>query len=191
MFRWDHRVMRIPLLAFLTTVLLLGCRAEPMLRGASDLTRDLRQKDVRFVLNQDVSVPAGQARLFLQDGAIVGGRSFYRPHCNLEIDSVSHSGFPISAGSFEVTRVQRTTVQIASTELPRLAATTMVWGSLRSSSDRFFDGYHFWLVSETQPAVMRLTCYGIYERPGRLRPPTLQDIEIVLGQVGALRVDDA
>lgn len=183
--------MRVFFLALLATLFLVGCQTETMLRGASDLTRDLRHKEVRFVLHQDVSIPAGQARLFLQDGEIVGGRSFYRPHCNLQIDSVRHSGFPISAGSFDVTRVQRSTVKIASAESPLLTATTMVWGSLRSNSDRFFDGYHFWLASDAQPAVMRLTCYGIYERPGRLRPPTLQEIETVLGQVGALQVDDA
>lgn len=175
----------------LAILLLVGCQSELGLRGASDLTRDLRQKQVSFLLNQDVSIPAGRARLFLQDGGIVGGRNLYRPHCALEIDSIDHMGFPISAETFEVVRVQRSTVQIASQGDPRFAATFMAFGAYRSRSGRLHDGYHFWLQSETQPAVMRLTCYGIFARPSDLEPPTLEEVNAALGEVGTIQVTEA
>lgn len=175
----------------LASCLLVGCQAELNLRGASDLTRDLRQKDVRLLLKQDVNIPAGRARLFLQDGGVVGARNFYRPHCILEVDPVDHTGFPVSADVFDVVRVQRSTVQIASEDMPRLAATFTAFGGYRNSSDRFHDGYHFWLQSETQPAVMRLTCYGVFARPIDLRPPTLEEINAALGEVGTLQVKEA
>ena len=49
--------------------------------------------------------------------------------------------------------------------------------------DRFHDGYHFWLASETQPQVMRLSCFGVYARWPDLYPPTLDDIAAALGEI--------
>jgi len=168
---------------------LAGCETMSNLEPVSDLTRDLRGNQVSFVLHQDVTIPAGRARLFLQDGRIVGGRNLYRPHCGLEIDSVDHTGFPVSAETFDVVRIQRTTVQIALQGEAHVASTRMAFGPFRDSSDRFHEGYHFWLRSQRQPAVMRLTCYGVYARPIDLRPPTLEEIEAALGEVGTLRVE--
>jgi len=169
------------------TVLLAGCQTVPSFQGASDLTRDLRENRVSFVLKQDVTIPSQRARLFLQDGGIVGGRSLYRPHCILEIDSVDHTGYTVSAQTFVVARIQRSTVQIASQNGFQLASTITAFGDFRGNTDRFHDGYHFWLQSDAQPSVMRLTCYGVYERPSRLRPPTLEEIGAALGEVGLLK----
>ena len=171
-----------------TALLLAGCETAPSFRAASDLTRDLRENQVSFVLHEDVTIPSGRSRLFLQGGGVVGGRSLYQPHCIFEIDSVDHEGFPVSAGTFDVLRIQRSTVQIAAQRGVKLASTVTEFGAFPNSSDRFHDGYHFWLQSATQPSVMRLTCYGVYERPGRLRPPTLEEIGVALGEVGSLKV---
>ena len=180
--------MRAVWILVFSALFLAGCATTPNLRGASDLTRDLRGHQVSFVLNQDVTVPAGRARLFLQDGEIVGGRNLYQPHCILEVDSVDHQGFPVSAGRFDVVRIQRSTVQIAAQRGFRLASTVMAFDAWRDNSDRFHDGYHFWLQSDTQPSVMRLTCYGVFERPSHLRPPTLEEIGVALGEVGRLKI---
>jgi hypothetical protein len=186
----DTLMMRTFGILFLAVLSLAGCQVESELRGVSDLTRDLRHKVVRFVLTQDVSVPSGRARLFLQDGSVVGGRNFYRPHCILEIDSIDHAGFPISEETFDVIRIQRSTVQTASDDNLRFAAAFIAFGSYESNSDRFHDGYHFWLQSDAQPAVMRLTCYGVFARPSDLRPPTLEEINAALGAVGTIQVEE-
>lgn len=177
--------------AVFVLLFLVGCQTASGLRTTSDLTRDLRHKQVSFRLDQDLEIPSGRARLFLQDGSVVGGRSYYRPHCALEVDSIDHSGFPITAQTFDVIRVQRSTVQIAALSDSRVAGLLTASSSYNNSTDRYHDGYHFWLESDTQPAVMRLTCYGIYARPSDLRPPTLNEIDAALGRVGRIRVLDA
>lgn len=181
--------MRAIWVSVIATISLIGCQTAPTQQGVSDLTRDLRQKQVSFVLNQDVTVPSTRARLFFQDGGVVGGRSSYRPHCFLEIDSIDHSGFPISAETFEVVRIQRSTVQIAAQGGLQVASTAIAFGvQFRSNSDRFHDGYHFWLQSETQPVVRKLTCYGVFAPPSKLRPPTLEEINAALGEAGVMRI---
>jgi hypothetical protein len=54
-------------------------------------------------------------------------------------------------------------------------------GSLFGRSDRFPDGYDFWLYSNEQPAVSRLSCYGVYARWPDLPPSKLQEINQALG----------
>lgn len=125
--------------------------------------------------------------MFFQDGGVVGSRSFYRPHCALEIDSIDHPGFPISPEVFTITRVQRSTVQIAALDGLRVAGLQTASGSYDRGVDRFHDGYHFWLQSDAQPSVMRLSCYGVYAAPVDLRPPTLAEINEALGEVGTIR----
>lgn len=176
--------------AIFAVIFLIGCQAQSGLRTTSDLARDLRHKQVSFGLDQDLEIPSGRARLFLQDGNVVGGRSYYRPHCALVVDSIDHTGFPITAQIFDVIRVQRSTVQIAALSDLRFAGLLTASSSYNNNADRYFDGYHFWLDSGTQPAVMRLSCYGIYARPSDLRPPTLDEINAALGSIGTIRVLD-
>lgn len=189
--------MRAILYSVFAALVLAGCETAPSLQGASDLTRDLRQNKADFVLNQEVTIPSGRARLFLQDGAVVGGRNLYRPHCIIEIDSIDHTGFLVTAETFDVVRIQRSTVQIAMQGDSLQASTNVASGPRRNrsrrfhDSKRFHDGYHFWLASEMQPAVRRLTCYGVFARPIDLRPPTLPEINAALGQVGTIRVEEA
>jgi len=172
-----------------TATILIGCQTGPELRGVSDLTRELRDKEVDFVLNEDLMIRAGRARVFLQDGRVVGGRNLYRPHCIMEIDSIDHTGFRVAAEPFRVSRVQRSTVQIARRDHFRVALRMVASSAYDGGVDRFHDGYHFWLTSDTQPEVMRLTCYGVYAAPIDLYPPTVEEINAALGQIGALRGD--
>lgn len=182
-------MLRVIWVLVFTPLLLAGCQSSPDIERVSDLTRDLRQKQVSFVLQQDVTIPAARSRVFLQDGGIVGGRNLYRPHCSFEIDSVDHTGFPIAAEIFDVVRIQRSTVQIASQSTPEVASLSVASGiGLRINSDRFHDGYHFWLQSDRQPMVRRLTCYGVFARPADLRAPTLGEINAALGDVGVVQV---
>jgi hypothetical protein len=180
--------MRVFWIAAVAGLLLAGCQTMPNLQAKSDLTRDLRDNQVSFALKQDVTIPAARARLYLQGGRVVGGRNSFRPHCILEVDSVDHAGFPVAAETFDVVRIQRSTVRIALQAGRQRASSVMAVGSYRNGSDRFHDGYHFWLQSDRQPSVMRLTCYGVYERPSRLWPPTLEEIGVALGEVGLLKV---
>lgn len=43
-------------------------------------------------------------------------------------------------------------------------------------------GYHFWLDDGQDPNLMRLTCLGRLDDPAATRPPTLREIQAVLGE---------
>lgn len=183
--------MRVLALTVVAIMLLSGCQGGLGLRGTTDLASELSRQPARFFLWQEVTVPAGRARLFLQDGGVVGARNFYRPHCALEIDPIDHTGFRVPPGVFEITRVQRSTVQIATRDAWRVADLKTASSPHEGGVERFHDGYHFWLRSESEPAVMRLTCYGVYAVPADLRPPTLAEVNAALGEVGTIRVPEA
>jgi hypothetical protein len=172
-----------------SAVFLAGCETLSDVERVSDLRLDLRDKQVSFILSREVIIPARRARIFLQNGEIVANRDLYQPVCIFEIDAVDHQGFSVVPESFDVARIQRSTVQIASQREIQLASTLTAFGNLRKDSEsRLHDGYHFWLQSDSQPSVMRLTCYGVFDRPSRVRPPTLDEIGIALGEIGYLRI---
>jgi hypothetical protein len=173
----------------LAAFFLTGCETISNLEPASDLRVDLRDKEVSFVLEQDITIPAKKARLYLQNGAVGGSRDLYQPFCVLEIDAVDHQGFTITPDSFDVVRIQRSTVQIASQGGTKLASSASLAFRLRNDSEsRVHDGYHFWLQSDSQPSVMRLTCYGVFKRISQVEPPTLEEIGVALGESGRLLI---
>lgn len=148
-----------------------------------------------LVLNQEVVVPAGRARVFIQDGgASVGGRSLiggsfdqYRPHCGLEIRSIDHTGHPIRPDEFQITQVQGSLQEVVLRAPLKVASLGLAGGMDDGGSTAYHEGYHFWLRSPTQPEVRRLSCYGAYAEPPDLEPPTLEEIGRALGDVAELR----
>lgn len=143
-----------------------------------------------LVVNQGITVPAGRARVFLQNTSPDGTRSgtsfdSYRPHCAFEVDSVDHEGYPIQPGTFTISRVQRTTVQVVQRESVRVAGLAVAGIIGRGSA--LHDGFHFWLTSADQPGVRRLTCYGVFAAPIDLYPPTLAEIELALGALATIQ----
>lgn len=176
-----------------TAAMLVGCQGSGNLRTSPYIGFDAYLEGMQLIVERPLEIPAGQARLFFQDrgpvdpGSLARGRyDLYRPHCALEIDSVDHAGFAIQPGRFLVTRVERSVVSVVLLSSPRLAALSAGWGSWYSRSDRFHDGYHFWLHSDEQNAVRRLSCYGVYARWPDLFPPTLQEINNALGDAATL-----
>lgn len=181
--------MQRSLLVIFSAFLLVGCESLANIERASDLRIDLRDKQVRFELNQDVTIAPRRARVSFQNGRITAGRDLYQPFCILEIDSVDHDGFTVTASVFDVTRIQRSTVQIASKGEIQVAAAFAQTGMLRGNRpSKVHDGYHFWLDSSSQPSVRRLTCYGVFDWPAQVEPPTLEEIEVALGEIGLLDI---
>lgn len=181
--------MQKVLLIFLSATMLIGCESLTNMERASDLRLDLRDKQVLFDLSQDVTISPRRARTSFQNGVITAGRDLYQPFCILEIDSVDHEGFTVTAGTFDVVRIQRSTVQIASTSEIQVAAAMAQTSMLRGNRpSKVHDGYHFWLDSSAQPSVRRLTCYGVFDWPAEAKPPTLEEIAVALGAIGSLNV---
>ncbi|MCB1772559.1 MAG: hypothetical protein KDI88_03000 [Gammaproteobacteria bacterium] len=182
-----HRI-RI-LAAVSVATLLAGCQTTGTVQqNAGGAYVGLQHAEV--VLERDILVPAGQARVFVQGGEPVsaaglsGAFDSYRPHCAFEIGSVDHGGRPISAGVFKVVRVEPTIVPVVSA-----APLQVAWsgGFVGGGSQSYYDGYHFWLTSDTDRDVRRMTCYGVYAEPYELYPPTIGDINAALGTVARLK----
>jgi hypothetical protein len=49
-------------------------------------------------------------------------------------------------------------------------------------------GYHLWLESEEQPDVLRMTCMGAFARVWEVRPPSLEDLRVVFGEVATVHL---
>jgi hypothetical protein len=164
---------------------LAGCGNRPVQTADSPYAAE-RLAGSNFVLKQPLMVPAGRARVFLQDGAAVRGFDQYRPHCALEIRSVQHDGFEVVPGVFRITRVQHSLEQVVDLGGRDWAWLTIGFGLNGFGSSSFHEGYHLWLDAPERPQVMRLSCYGTYDRPPDLRPPTLTEIREVLGGLGEI-----
>jgi len=101
---------------------------------------------------------------------------------------VSHDGFTIQPDTFSVIRVQGSMQQVVQRRPVQLAALRLAGGfDGGMGGGAYHEGYHFWLESDRQPEVMRMSCYGAYAQFPDLRPPTLQEVTQALGAVATLR----
>ena len=187
--------MRAILIVAVSVLALTGCSNSVAIREAvGQGTRQLQGADL--VLGSPLPIAAGKARVFLQDGIVSAGdggffsRSYdqYRPHCAFEIRQVSHNGFTIQPDTFSVIRVQGSMQQVVQRRPVQLAALRLAGGfDGGMGGGAYHEGYHFWLESDRQPEVMRMSCYGAYAQFPDLRPPTLQEVTQALGAVATLR----
>ena len=160
----------------------------------------LQLQGATLVVHEPVEIPAGRARVFLQDGGPGQGRGWpgtsfdqYRPHCGFEVERVDHDGFTIRAGEFRISRVQRSLQQVVMSHPVyvaglRLAGLNLAGGFDGEGSSSYHDGYHFWLESADQPEVRRVSCYGVFAEMPDLYPPTLKDIRQALGNTAEIRL---
>jgi len=171
-----------------TILLVAGCKQNASIREDT-FGKYVQIGAASVVLKRDIRIPAGKARIYLQnekagtgDRMSAGGFDSYKPHCAFEISRVDHDGFEVKAETFVVTRIQQTVVHVVS-GAPVMVAAFGLWGTSQS----YYSGYHFWLASDNQPEIRRMTCYGVYAVPYELYPPTLEEINAALGAVAELR----
>jgi hypothetical protein len=142
------------------------------------------------VLHQDLVVPEGHARVFLQGGALVEKHRLkaYYPHCNFEQRAVSDGTAVIRAGRYTVTAVRVGEDWVVREEPRTYAALTQ---TVDGGMDDGYPGLvnrriDHALESPHQPQVMRLTCHGGFEVPGKAEYPSLVDIRYALGSVATV-----
>jgi len=170
-----------PIAAALLVVWLTACQQAPVRDENSPRSRIVPGSTV--VLNKPLTVPAGHARVFLQDGEVrekVRLKRYY-PHCNFEIRSVSDGTLRIEPGRFLVTGISTDEVELVRRR-----------GALQYASLRLSDGgemipqvarlIHHQLHAEGRPEVMRLTCHGGFSDPWRVEYPSVADIRQDLGE---------
>ena len=179
--------VRTTFILLLIAVLLGACKESTTVRLAPS-QGFIQLQGAELILKRDLTVPAGQARIFVQDGrTVLRGLDRYLAHCAFEVQRVNHDGFTIRAGTFRVVQVQGSMQQVVLAERLLLASLQLGAGIGAAGSNIYHQGYHFWLASEQQPEVRRMSCYGVYADPPNLEPPSLQEIEAVLGDIAEIR----
>lgn len=177
-------------------LLLLGCQKSAPVREAEGQQAFVQLQGATLVLRQPLTVPAGSARVFVQAGAasdggrsrvLSGGFDQYRPHCAFEIRSIRHNGFTIEPDTFRIVQVQGSLQSVVMRGPVMVASLQLARGMEAAGSSAYHQGYHFWLESERQPEVRRMSCYGVYAEPDTLQPPTLQEIRDALGGIAEIR----
>jgi hypothetical protein len=149
---------------------LVGCAAPPQDAGSVG--------DLQWVLLQDLTIPAGRARAVFQDGRQVGSVDRYRPHCELEISTVSEEPQRLAADRLFVQRRDRRIVSDENAAIPAFGfGFATPWGC---TEDNFYETL-FWLRAEQQPGVRRLLCRDWYRSCDAGRHLTLDEILQVLG----------
>lgn len=171
----------------LAVLTLAACQQSSTVRESMKGNAYRQLEGMYLVLNQEIRVPPGKARVFLQDGAVTAGFDSYRIHCAFEINSVEHDGVAIKPGTFVVSRVQQTVQQVVMAEPLQLASLSLGIGMWSGGSASYYSGYHFWLTSQNQPEVRRMTCFGVFAQPYELYPPTVEEIRYALGTIATLQ----
>ncbi|WP_457665444.1 hypothetical protein [Thiolapillus sp.] len=153
--------------------------------GCSSWVPDYSREDsgYRLVLHKPLIVSPGNARVLLQQGKMLPSLNFnqYDISCSFEVRKLSERPQTIEADTFVVTRIQHLMEEVASWRPVRLASLTLAGADVDASPADIFLGYHFWLYSEKQPDVLRMTCRGAFSEPWDAQYPTLGEIAAALG----------
>jgi hypothetical protein len=143
-----------------------------------------------ITLHEALTVPAGHARVFLQNGKVVAKTRLnqYHPHCNFEVRSVSNGALRIEPDVFTVTAVTEDEVEVVSRMQPLRLAAWRYTGGGESTFTMLIRLVEHRLDSPRQPQVMRLTCYGGFTDPWEVAYPTVTEIRHVLGDIASVEL---
>lgn len=176
--------------------------------SACSMTPPKHMMDVQagenITLNEPLTIRAGSARVYIQNGQITGG-SFnqYEPHCRLEIQQLREENSTIQPDIFSIERVQIGEELVAQRKLPQILAqigfdtNSLNQTAHAEDSDQdstrveTFDYVHFYINSKKQNNLLRFTCAGALGNGGSFDPPKThtpqrEDINEILGKVASI-----
>ena len=143
-----------------------------------------------FELRQDVSIPAGRARVFFQEGRLLYGVNEYKPHCHISVRNITEQAQTVYAGRFTIEKVYGRDGEIVMNDLIRIAAVgsadIMADGGNGNGEGMKIYSYIMKLHSDNQPQVTHLACGGVADYPAFADYPTLQDIDTAIGDYAVL-----
>ncbi len=177
---------RLSLLWVLSAMALVSCAVSPVTDESSQYYR--LPVGATVVLNQDLIVPEGNARVFLQDGKVVKKTRLhvYQPHCNFQQRTVSDGTAVIKADRFKVTAVSVGDDMVVQNNAQ--VYVSMVIGGGRDGVTMINRYVRHTLSSSSQPQVMYLTCHGGFQMPYQAQFPSLIDIRAALGGVATIEL---
>lgn len=199
----------------LTTKLLAASVIALGLLSACDTTPPKHMMDIqageRFILTQPLNIAANSSRSYIQNGQILDSAGFnqFRPHCRLEVRSLSEQTTIIQPDDFKIVQVKIGVEAIAGNKRPQTGQqlALLAWSNMTmfsatahaaSDSDNdvgiepTMDFVELYLSSSKQPDVFRLTCAGslsdgdAFDAPHSYRPER-QQINRILGDIGQIQ----
>ena len=167
-------------------LLLTACQQMPILDENSEFSRIVPGS--RIVLYQDLTVPTGHARVFLQNGRVMGLNSLnqYYPHCDFEVRDVSDGALQVHAGTFIVTRVTTGEAMVVQRKQGFMRASFAPDGD--QTVGMVSPYVHHQLHAEGQPELMRMTCHGGFAQQNVAIFPSVKDIRKALGGIATVEV---
>ena len=141
------------------------------------------------VLKQELTVPAGYGRVFLQRGEVVTLRTLdrYFPSCNFEVRDVFETkSQTIRADSFIITRADMGLESLVRSGPVMLASLIMV-DSDGGSPMRMYE-LDMRIQSKRQPDVIKLTCRGALDDISSVDPVSIPDIHTALGKYATFKL---
>jgi len=174
--------------AFLAMLFLVACQQAPIRDENSPFMRIAPGSVI--VLHQALTVSLGHARVFMQNGKVVGKTQLnqYYPHCDFETQSVSKGKLQIEPDRFTVTAVKEDETQLVRRWQPLHRAAWHVNGGSGGGYMMLTRYVEHTLESPRQPQVMRLTCYGGFSDPWEVAYPTVTEIRHVLGDIATIEL---
>lgn len=170
---------------YLTALLIGGCA--PLQRSLDSPASSFFRPPPGSVveLRQDLQVAPLRTRVFIQAGEVLGsgGVNTFYPSCNFELRRLSEQTQWIKAGRFQVEQVRQGSESVVQTRSIQLASLRLAGFRAFSDAPAIMRYYHFNLISEQQPEVMRLTCRGGLEDSPQADFPTWPEIQQALGPV--------
>lgn len=158
-------------------LLLAACSSDYYRKGPAVATLELKQ---------EIVVPAGSGRVFLQRGKVLAGwPDEYSPHCSMELYNLNPTDFHIAPGSYPVTHIQLYTTEVVMVKATQYAQAVSVDSDDSSPSDIML-GYHFWFASSIGSEPRYMTCLGALDAPWEATEPTLAEINALLGPLGQM-----
>jgi len=160
-----------------------------------------------FTLNKAITIQPDTARTFIQYGKVTtqNGYERYDQHCRIEIRELKDATQTIQPQTFSIEKVRLDIEQVAQSAMPATHYakhdikpaqpsdwyTVSMGGGSDQAPPETMDIVHFYLSSNTQPNIFRLTCAGSlslgnpFDSP-RSHRPQKAEVNKILGRIGQL-----
>lgn len=183
--------------------LLLLLFSLPLLACTHQIVRDVNNPwyappvGTRVVLPEPVRIPPRSARVYFQDGRILGGGvDHFAPHCQLEVNAVKDQAQTVKAGEFVITDVSQRHDEVVSAGNVKLAAHVGLgvgvgFGLFGGDVGDIMRAWHMRLHSPDQPNVRALICGGAFDHPSLAETPSITQIRAALGRHVILQLPPA
>jgi len=173
-------------LAVLWLVVIAGAGCQSTGSGGGFWSSPVKVGD-EIEIKQDITIPSGLARVYLQHGKITGygGANQYEPFCYFVMHEPLPVGQTIRPGVLQIEHVWLNETDVRLNTPVRLAALASVIGGNRMPIAHQF---HIRLKSAEQPDVRLLVCSGAFDMPIAAKPIRLPEMREALGTYAEVRV---